>query len=165
MRGGGGWVERGDGWSEFAGSGRLVPYVVLDHLPEVCWTNKLPNPCTMPQLTRWYWGGLARAYAASSALQQTRLGVTRAAWEKLNMEARPGGGKWAAGRAGVWWQEGQAGGGSSGDISKRLMLSIQARCCTADGRRQLKQLKPSSSLSGSPSPSPAGWPSAPASSG
>lgn len=43
------------------------------------------------QLTRWYCGGFARAYAASSALQHTRLGVTRAAWEKLNMEARPGG--------------------------------------------------------------------------
>lgn len=83
----------------------------------LCWTTCLrfgPQQVAqpMPQLTRWYWGGLARAYAASSALQQTRLGVTRAAWEKLNMEARPGrgrecgrrGGQMMAGKAGRWWK-------------------------------------------------------------
>lgn len=55
------------------------------------------HPPTHPR-TRWNWAGLARAYADSSALQQTRLGVTRAAWLKLNIVAKPGGGEGGRGQ-------------------------------------------------------------------
>ena len=56
-------------------------------------------------------GGLARAYAASSALQQTRLGVTRAACEKLKMVVSPAA-QQEEGGAGVGWQATRGGPGA-----------------------------------------------------